>query len=434
MRRTIKSGGRVPKEVTVPASKSHTIRALLIAAAAEGVSEILNPLVSEDSKSCISAVRQMGAEVTTEESRWIVKGTAGKFFLNSGNAEEDVVVDTGNSGTTLYLAAGLAALSDRAVTFTGDDQIRSRPAGNLLKSLSDLGVSVFYKMKEGYPPFTIQGHLTGGTTSIECPSSQYLSSLLLCAPLSPGETVIEVPLLREQPYVEMTLRWLDEQEIEYKNNDFKQFIIPGKQMYRSFKKQVPGDFSSATFFLCAAAITRSTVILRGLDMGDSQGDKAVVPMLEQMGCAVERGNDFVKIEGRPLMGHTFDLNDTPDALPAMAATACFAEGETRLINVPQARLKETDRIAVMTRELSKMGADIEELPDGLVIRGRKSINGTFLKGAPVSGHKDHRVIMALAIAALRAEGETVIDDDSAVGVTFPDFFNFLYSDTEEDME
>lgn len=425
----------MPKEITVPASKSHTIRALLIAAAAEGVSEILTPLVSEDSKSCVSAVRQMGAEVTMEELRWIVKGTGGKFFINAGNGQE-AVVDTGNSGTTLYLAAGFAALSDRAVTFTGDDQIQTRPAGNLLKSLSDLGASVAYKNKKGYPPFTVHGPITGGSTSLECPTSQYLSSLLLCAPLSFRETVIEVPLLREQPYVEMTLRWLDEQHIEYKNNDFKQFIIPGGQKYRSFKKQVPGDFSSATFFLCAAAITRSTVILRGLDMRDSQGDKAVVTMLEKMGCRVETGKDFVRIEGRYLKGSIFDLNNTPDALPALAVTACFAEGETRLINVPQARLKETDRIAVMALELSKMGADIKELPDGLIIRGKKGGSktiigsGSFLKGARVSGHGDHRVIMSLAIAALRAEGETTIDDDSAVGVTFPRFFDLLDTDSE----
>ncbi len=419
----------MPKEITVPASKSHSIRALLIAAAADGVSGILNPLVSEDSKSCISAVRRMGAEVTMEESRWTVKGTGGKFFNDDGNGQE-AVVDTGNSGTTLYLAAGFAALSDRAVTFTGDEQIQSRPAGNLLNSLSDLGASITYKNNKGYPPFTIKGPLKGGSTSIECPTSQYLSSLLLCAPLSLGETVIEVPLLREQPYVEMTLRWLDEQGIKYINNDFKQFIIPGGQKYRSFKKQVPGDFSSATFFLCAAAITRSTVILRGLDMHDSQGDKAVVSMLEKMGCRVETGKDLVKIEGRPLNGCIFDLNDTPDALPAMAVTACFAEGETRLINVPQARLKETDRIAVMARELSKMGADIEELPDGLVIRGQKTGSGFPLQGALVCGHKDHRVIMSLAIAALRAEGETTIDDDSAVGVTFPGFFDLLDRDSE----
>jgi len=156
-------------------------------------------------------------------------------------------------------------------------------------------------------------------------------------------------------------------------------------------------------------------------MTDSQGDKEVVYMLEKMGCSIDIDGTSVTVEGGSLKGCELDLNDTPDALPALAVTACYAEGETRLVNVPQARLKETDRISVMREELSRMGADITELPDGLVIRG------TGLKGAEVCGHGDHRVIMALAVAALGAEGSTVIDDTSAVSVTFPDFFKLLDS-------
>ncbi len=417
MKRTITAGQALPSHVLIPASKSHTIRALLLAAAAEGTSTIRNPLISKDTESCIRAVEQLGAEVTTAPGFWKIKGT-GKTFCAKAS-EGGLTIDTGNSGTTLYLAAGLAALSSTPVTFTGDEQIQSRSAENLLKSLRDLGASVTCTNKEGYPPFTIRGPIRGGNTSITCPTSQYLSSLLLCTPLADGNTEIEVPLLREQPYVEMTLAWLDEQGIVYKNENFNRFSIPGGQAFHPFTKQIPGDFSSAAFFFCAAALTGSTITLEGLDITDSQGDKAVISMLEEMGCQFEKGKDFVRIFGRPLTGCVLDLNNTPDALPALAVTACFAEGETRLIHVPQARLKETDRIAVMRTELAKMGADIEELPDGLVIHGKQ------LKGAAVSGHDDHRVIMALAIAGLGAEGQTVIDDDAAVSVTFPEFFNLL---------
>ncbi len=423
MKRTITADYELPSRVTIPASKSHTVRALLIAAMADGSSTIGNPLESEDTISCIKTVESFGAQVTKEQNSWIVKGTGGILF--SENPQEGITIDVGNSGTTLYLAAGLAALSPLSVTFTGDAQIKSRPAENLLSSLRDLGAVVSCKEKEGYPPFTIRGPLKGGKTTIECPTSQYLSSLLLCTPLADGNTEIEVPLLREQPYVEMTLRWLDDQFVIYENNSFSRFFIPGGQKFQPFDKQVPGDFSSAAFFLCAAALTGQTITLDGLDMTDSQGDKAVVSMLEKMGCEIETGKMFVRIHGRPLSGCTFDLNNTPDALPALAVTACFAEGETRLINVPQARLKETDRITVMKTELLKMGADIEELSDGLVIRGRRDGSGAFLKGASVSGHGDHRVIMALAVAALGAAGETVIDDDSAVSITFPNFFKLL---------
>ncbi len=416
MKKTIFPVNNLSGEITIPASKSHTIRALLIAAMADKGSLIINPLDSADTRSCVDAVRIIGAKVKIKDDRWIVKGTGGKVIFS------DNVIDVGNSGTTLALAAGLAALGTEAVTFTGDDQIKLRPVGNLLNSLKDLGANVTLNGKDGCPPFTIKGPLTGGKTSIECPTSQYLSSLLLCTPLINGNTEIEVPLLREQPYVEMTLRWMDEQFIAYDNTDFEHFFIPGGQHYEAFAKQVPGDFSSATFFLCAAAITGSTLTLKGLDMNDSQGDKDVVHMLEKMGCSIETGSDYIKIEGHPLKGCELDLNNTPDALPALAVTACFAEGETRIFNVPQARMKETDRITVMKEELEKMGADIKELPDGLVIKGRATVT---LKGTDLSGHSDHRIIMALAVAALASRGETTIDDISAVSITFPNFFELL---------
>jgi 3-phosphoshikimate 1-carboxyvinyltransferase len=419
MKQTIKPVSTLSGEITIPSSKSHTIRALLIAAIAKGESTIINPLDSADTRSCIDAIKILGAKIKIEENQWIVTGTNGSISPTGD------LIDVGNSGTTLYLSAGLAALGSDTITFTGDDQIKSRPVKNLLNSFKDLGADVQYSDKEGYPPFSIKGPLTGGRTSIECPTSQYLSSLLLCTPLINGNTEIEVPILREQPYVEMTLKWLNEQFIMFDNKDFKEFFIPGGQQFQGFSKQVSGDFSSATFFLCAAAITGTTLTLKGMDMADSQGDKAVVYMLEEMGCQIDIGTDFIKIEGQPLTACKLDLNNTPDALPALAVTACFATGETKLYNVPQARLKETDRITVMRKELEKMGAVVKELPDGLIIDARGTPDKPALKGAEVCGHKDHRVIMALAVAALAAKGETVIDDISAVNITFPTFFDLL---------
>jgi 3-phosphoshikimate 1-carboxyvinyltransferase len=416
MKQTIHPVKSLSGEITIPSSKSHTIRALLIAAMAKGESTIINPLDSADTRSCIEAIKILGAKIKFEDDRWIIMGTGGNIKPVSDT------IDAGNSGTTLYLTAGLAALGSEKITFTGDKQIQSRPVENLLASLRDLGAEINIYGKNGCPPFSIKGPLTGGTTSIECPTSQYLSSLLLCTPLIKGNTEIDIPILREQPYVEMTLKWLDDQFIMYDTTDFKNFFIPGGQHFEAYAKQVPGDFSSATFFLCAAAITRSTLTLKGLDMADSQGDKAVVYMLEKMGCLIEIGRDYVKIEGESLSGCELDLNDTPDALPALAVTACFAEGETKLFNVPQARLKETDRISVMREELTKMGADITELPDGLIIKGSST---ELLNGTEVSGHDDHRIIMALAIAALSSKGETIIDNTSAVSITFPNFFELL---------
>lgn len=399
---------------------------------ADGTSTIRNPLDSADTRSCIAVSRALGARIEENGSgRRDGDGVRTLRVAGTGGHLETPIraLDVGNSGTTLYLAAGAAALGRGTVTFTGDEQIRSRPFAPLLASLADLGAETLSVNGNGRAPATIRGPLSGGRTSIECTTSQYLSSLLIATPLASGESEILVPLLNERPYAEMTLRWLDEQGIRYENEGFRRFRVPGGQRYAPFDRSVPGDFSSGTFFLCAAAITGSTLTLEGLDMADSQGDKEVVHILERMGCLVEAEGGALTIHGPGagpnatprLRGLDLDLNSTPDALPALAVTACFAEGRTRLLNVPQAREKETDRIAVMHEELAKMGARIEELPDGLVIEG------TRLEGAQVDGRHDHRVVMALAIGALGASGATTIDTAEAAGVTFPRFFELLES-------
>ncbi len=401
----------------IPASKSHTIRALLIASFARTPSIIEFPLHSEDTRSCLKACRLLGAEILDTETGWEVRKP-----VNTNKNLPPVLIDTGNSGTTLYLITAMAALLDREVRFDGDEQIRNRSASNLLNALKDLGAKIDAP-ESGCAPYTIKGPMTGGETSVECPTSQYLSALLLALPLLKKEYTsrVRVPLLMEKPYVEMTLRWMEEQGISLQNRDFKEFVIPGGQSYSGFSRAIPSDFSSATFFLCAAAITGSALTFQGLDMTDSQGDKEVIPMLEKMGCTYRMDGENLLFSGAPLKGAVLDLNDTPDALPALAVTACYAKGETRITNVPQARMKETDRIAVMTQELKKMGADITELPDGMIIRPSQ------LKGAKVHGHGDHRVVMSLAIAALKARGETVIDTAEAVDITFPGFFPLLES-------
>lgn len=413
--------GRLEGRVRIPASKSHTIRALLIAAMSDGQSRIRNPLHSEDAASCVRACRLLGAEVDPSGPDWVVRGIGQRPVL------ADDVIDTGNSGTTLYLATSLAALGPQWTIFTGDHQIRRRPARNLLAALEGLGIQVMVAKDNGCAPYAVRGPWKGGIVTVECPTSQYLSSLLLAAPLAPEgtQTELRVPLLYERPYAEMTLRWLEEQGIQLeRSEDLGFFRIPGGQMYRPFDKSVPADWSSATFFLVGACLNGGQLTLEGLDPEDSQGDKAVLGMLQRMGAEVEvtraSGETEITISApNGLRGCELDLNATPDALPALAVAGCFAAGETRLVNVPQARLKETDRIAVMAAELSNLGADVEERPDGLVIRHSR------LRAGQVDSHHDHRVAMSLAIAALGAEGEVAIQDAEAASVTFPGFFELL---------
>lgn len=395
--------------VYIPGSKSHTIRALFIATLAGGESVIANPLVSSDALSAVDACRALGASITPEKGRFIVNGT------NGSPAVPEDIINVGNSGTTLRFGVVSAALADGWSFFTGDYQIRRRALGPLLGSINDLGGTAFSSRGNGSAPVAVKGRLKGGRTSIDAVTSQYLSSLLINCPLFEHDTEIEVVRLNEVPYVEMTLWWLDRNGIRYENDEFKRFFIKGGQSYRNFKTVIPGDFSSATFFAVLAAVSGGEIVLENLDFSDPQGDKRVLGILEEMGAKVTPEGGTVIVKGNGLKGIDIDMNSIPDALPAMAVAGCFADGETRLLNVPQARMKETDRINVMCVELGKMGADITELPDGLVIRKSR------LKGCRVSGHDDHRIVMALAVAGLCTDGETLVDTAEAMNVTFPEF-------------
>jgi len=465
---------RLQGTVAIPASKSHTIRAVAIATLANGRSLIHKPLASADTMSAVTVYRALGAAIdASDPNLWTVTGTGGQITVP---AEP---VDVGNSGTTLNIAIGTASLAGtgRTITFTGDKQTQSRPVGPLLNSLNELGAKCVSVRNNGKAPVTITGRITGGKTAIACSTSQYLSSLLLCTPLAEKDTEIDVTLLNEPGYVQMTLDWLDSQGVKYDCGlgmadwglaprvesamrspttppkadagcpaSFRKsaVIVRGGQSYQPFDRPVPADFSSATFFLCAAALVGEEVTLLGLDFADSQPDKAVVDYLKGMGADItiadcglgitdsHRGASSqseirnlkpsmqkVTVKATPLRGIEIDMNQTPDALPAMAVTAAFAEGETRLVNVPQARGKETDRIACMAQELRKLSVEVEELPDGLVIHGGRP------KPAAVHGWGDHRIVMALALAGLVLDGPLTVDTAEAMSITFPDYVKLM---------
>ncbi|MDR1230999.1 MAG: 3-phosphoshikimate 1-carboxyvinyltransferase [Spirochaetaceae bacterium] len=418
--------------VRVPASKSHTIRALLLAAAAEGVSRLEYPLDSLDTRSCMAACRAFGANIEeVAAADGVLRG-----LVVTGNPPEKwdgaaKTIDVGNSGTTLFFGLAFAALGHGAVTFTGDDQIANRSAAPLLDALSALGAEVV--SRNGCAPITVRGPLCGGRVVLPCPTSQYLSALLLALPLCPAGVTAEIniPLLNELPYIKMTLAYLRKYLADGRMNGASgssgiagvtlpatgqgQWAVPatiairGGNCYRAFNAGVTGDFSSAAFPACAGAVSGGEVQLEGLDFDDEQGDKVFFDLLAKAG------------KGAPLapLG-VVDLNAMPDLLPIAAVLACYGAGESRLVNVAHARIKETDRIAVMCEELSKLGADIAELPDGLVIRGGKK-----LRGGHVDGRRDHRIVMALAVAALGADGPVTIAGAEAADVTYPGFLHLL---------
>jgi len=439
--------------VKIPASKSHTIRQLLIASLADGVSEIFAPLDSLDARSCVNACRAFGAEITEYRSNdpanpnpadetgeklasWKVTGNNNfksshcSLFIDHCS----LPIDVGNSGTTLYLALAVAGLQNTAIEFTGDEQIQKRSAAPLLDALAGLGVQC--TSSNGCAPVTIKGPWKGGKVSISCPTSQYLSALLIAAPLAPAGVIteIDVPLLNEKPYIEMTLSYLKAHGVPYENAaDFSRFVIPGGSSWKAFSGSVPADFSSAAFPAAAAAISGGQATLLGLDPEDTQGDKYYFEILEKIGCKVQwlsdaSGGDSVRplsiSRDGPLQGGTFDLNATPDLLPAAAAIAAFAEGDTALVNVAHARIKETDRITVMAQELAKLGVECTELPDGLIIHGKGAIFPPT--NTPViDGHGDHRIVMAFAAAALGGKTPIEITSAESAAVTYPGFLELI---------
>ena len=433
--------------VRIPASKSHTIRQLLIASLAGGVSEIIAPLDSLDTRSCAAACRAFGAVITEHyaDDKLVSYTVQGNNGFKKGDCHHSI--DVGNSGTTLYLALAAAGLGSEPFEFTGDEQIQRRSAAPLLEALSGLGVRAesINSNGNGCAPIIIQGPWKGGRVSLPCPTSQYLSAILLAAPLAPADVVTEiaVPLLNERPYVEMTLSYLDAQGVPWeaghaggKARDFSRFVIPGGASWKPFSRSVPGDFSSAAFPACAAAISGGPVTILGLDPNDLQGDKFVLEMLAAMGCTVNWekipmavGTDaeyrLTVSRSGPLRGGSFDLNATPDLLPAAAVTAAFAEGDTALVNVAHARIKETDRITVMAAELAKLGVRCTELPDGLIVHG---VGGAAISGGCIDGHGDHRIVMAFAVAALSAQAPIVIDGAECAAVTYPGFLELLQAE------
>ncbi|MBN2487217.1 MAG: 3-phosphoshikimate 1-carboxyvinyltransferase [Bacteroidales bacterium] len=396
-------------EINIPGSKSHTIRAVAIATMAEGTSVLREALDSADTRASLSAARAFGAEVQTSGNNIIITGI-GKKCLPEG-----AFIDVANSGTTLRIFTALASLYNVPVTFDGDSSIRKRLMTNLFNALEALGAKAGSSNQKC--PFTITGPIAGSKTIVDGLSSQFVTALLFAAPLAKNDIEIQVVNLHEKPYVQITLNWLDKQGIKYENKGLEWFKVKGGQAYKPFDERIAADFSSATFALVAAAVTGSEIKILGLDFNDQQGDKQVFSYLRQMGMKIDQQADGVVVKGGKLTGIEINMNDTPDALPAMAVAGCFATGTTKLLNVAQARLKECDRISAVARELRKMGANIEELPDGLIVH-QSELNGTR-----VHGYDDHRMVMSLAIAGMAADGVTEIDTAESVSVTYPTFID-----------
>ena len=397
--------------IAVPGSKSHTIRAVAAALLADGTSEIHAPLYSADTQSALSAVKALGAKVNETPLLWKISG-CGKNF-----SPDTQTIDLGNSGTTLRIITAISALGKRPITFDGDSSLRTRIMAGELAALSSLGAVC--SSSNGFAPLSVKGPLQGGAAKVDGTTSQYLTALLMALVMAEKDSTLDLDFLNEADYVRITLDWLKRCGLEVKySDDLLHFEIPGNQRYQAFSRVIPADFSTAAFPLGAGVIAGKEIRIANLDFDDLQGDKKVFDFVREMNGDIRFENNEVIVCKSNLSGGVFDLNATPDALPIMAVLGCYARGDTHLVNVPQARLKECDRIACMTRELRKMGAEIEELEDGMIVHG-----GKVLKGTLTDSYGDHRIAMALTVAALGADGNTLIKDGECCQVTYPAFVN-----------
>jgi len=411
-------------EALVPSSKSHSVRGLFIATLASGTSTLLNVLDADDGHATIEVCKGLGAKIKSKENSY---GGLDVTVESDGVPLNTVATDlfSSNSGITTTFVIPLIGLRHNTnvpITLSSGEQMQKRPISSIIQAVKHLGMDVLSFNKDKFP-FRISGDLAGGYATVDGTNSQYLSALLISLPCAKKNSEVEVKNLQERAYVDMTLAWLDEQNIRYsqtKKDNVDTFRIFGNQAYKPINKTIPGDFSSASYLIAAGVLLPGEITLRGLDMKDSQGDKAIIPVLQQMGADISiKGTEITIKGGKPLKGTTIDCGDFPDMLPTLAVIGTYATGKTTLMNAQSARIKETDRIKSMAKELARMGAKVEEKESSLVIHESK------LKGGNLKGYSDHRTIMALAVAGLLADDTVTIDTAEGINKTFPDFVDIM---------
>lgn len=402
--------------IHLPGSKSISNRALLLAALATGDTRLSNVLVSDDVEYMRKALGLLGVKCRDEQGVLTVKGLAGPF-----RHECELELFLGNAGTAMRPLAASLAMSAVNVVLTGEPRMEERPIAHLLGALRQLGAEVTCLKTEGYPPLKIRGkRLAGGRASIDgTVSSQFLTSMLMAAPLAEGEIILQIEgTLVSRPYIDITLALMGEFGVEVINDNYMSFRILAGQTYRS-----PGDFlvegdaSSASYFLAAAAIRGGSVTVKGIGENSLQGDTDFVHVLAEMGAEVVVAADHIRVtRNGPLRGVDLDLNRIPDAAMTIATTALFAEGRTTIRNIANWRVKETDRLSAMATELRKVGALVNEGDDYICIDPPKS-----LRHAEIETYNDHRIAMCFSLVALSDTAVTILDP-GCTSKTFPDFF------------
>jgi len=414
----IEQAGPLDASVRVPGSKSQTARALVTAGLAAGESLLRDAAICDDARYMSEGLRALGATVEPSGGVFRVVGTGGTL------QEPTEPLFLGNAGTAMRFLTAAACLGRGRCVLDGNARMRERPIQPLLDALTSLGATARSVNGDGCPPVEVAGDgLKGGAVSMRGDiSSQYFTAILLAAPYAANDVELRVGGdLASKPYVDMTIDVMRDFGVTVERNGYESFTVPAGQRYASGEYAIEGDWSAASYFLAAAAITGGRVRIENVSLESRQGDKGFVRVLEGMGCQSKSGPEEVEVLGPDaLNGIDIDLNSMPDVAQTLAVAALFAEGETTIRNVANLRVKECDRISATATELRKLGAAVEEFPDGLSIRPEE------LHGAEIDTYDDHRMAMSFALAGLRIPG-VIIKDPDCVSKTFPDYFKTLES-------
>ncbi|EEE1037587.1 3-phosphoshikimate 1-carboxyvinyltransferase [Salmonella enterica subsp. enterica serovar Miami] len=416
---TLQPIARVDGAINLPGSKSVSNRALLLAALACGKTVLTNLLDSDDVRHMLNALSALGINYTlsADRTRCDITGNGGP--LRASGALE---LFLGNAGTAMRPLAAALCLGQNEIVLTGEPRMKERPIGHLVDSLRQGGANIDYLEQENYPPLRLRGGFTGGVIDVDgSVSSQFLTALLMTAPLAPEDTIIRVKgELVSKPYIDITLNLMKTFGVEIANHHYQQFVVKGGQQYHSPGRYlVEGDASSASYFLAAGAIKGGTVKVTGIGRKSMQGDIRFADVLEKMGATITWGDDFIACTRGELHAIDMDMNHIPDAAMTIATTALFAKGTTTLRNIYNWRVKETDRLFAMATELRKVGAEVEEGHDYIRITPPAK-----LQHADIGTYNDHRMAMCFSLVALSDTPVTILDP-KCTAKTFPDYFEQL---------
>jgi 3-phosphoshikimate 1-carboxyvinyltransferase len=406
-------GGELSGHVKAPSSKSITHRELIISALSKGCSVIKYPLISNDTEATASVLSNLGINIKKSKESWTVEGG----YLS---APKDIL-DCNESGTTLRLMTGVCSLVNGCCKLTGKPSLKTRPMKPLLDALNGLGTKV--ESLDGYPPIKIHGgKLFGGIVKIPGNiSSQFISSLLIVAPLAESRIEISVTTqLESKPYVAITLETMKHHGVNVEvSNDMRNFYIP-IQRYTVQNSTIEGDWSSAAVLLAAGALS-GKVNVTNLNKKSSQADLQIIKILKRMGASIEINDSSVTSIASSLKGIKKDLSDYPDLFPIVSALCSVASGESILTGLERLSYKESDRVFSMMKGLRSMGADIKRSMNAI------RINGKQLKGANINPFNDHRIAMSFGVLGLVAKGKTIINEADCVSKSYPSFWDDLES-------